>query len=93
MRLEGFGCFLCKTYTVIKTVFTDLLAGSTLIGSIAKVALWTVLDTLLVTFTFTDEVEGNLHFLCESQGLYLNGLRLALFWTALRCHTDAKHDL
>lgn len=73
--------------------FTDLLAGSTLISPITKVAEFTVLDTLLAAFTFTDEAEGNLHFLRESQGLYLNGLRLALFWTAVRCHTDAEHDL
>lgn len=43
----------------------------------------TVLDAFLVAFTFTDEVQGNLHFLCEAQGLYLNGLRLGLHRTAL----------
>lgn len=74
-------------------VFTDLPAGSTLIGPIPKVAILTVLDTVLLAFTLTDEVEGNLHLLCESQGLYLNGLSFALFWTALRCHTDIKRDL
>ena len=74
-------------------LITDLLAGSTLIRPITKVAEFTVLDALLLAFTVTDEVECNLHFLCESQGLYFNGLRLAFFWTALGCHTDVKHDL
>lgn len=53
----------------------------------------TVLDTFFVAFTLADEFEGNLHLLCKSQGLYLNGLRLALFRTALRGHTDVKSDL
>lgn len=74
-------------------MFTDLPAGSTLIGPIPKVAIWTVLDTKLLAFTLTDEFKGNLHLLCESQRLYLNGLRFALFWTALRFHTDIKRDL
>lgn len=43
--------------------------------------------------TVTDEVEDNLHLLCESQGLYLDGLTLAFIWTALRCHSDVKVDL
>lgn len=75
------------------TVQTDLLAGSTLIGPITKVAELTVLDTFLVALTLADKVEGYLHLLCKSQGLYLNGLRFALFRTALRYHTDAKRDL
>ena len=72
---------------------TDLLAGSTLVGPV--VAGWTVLNAVLVAFTFTDEVQGNLHFLREAQGLDLNGLRLAIFFfrTALRSHTNAEHDL
>ncbi len=54
----------------------------------------TVLDTFLMAFTLTDEVEDNLHLLRKSQGLYFNGLRLAcLFRTALRCHTNGKHHL
>lgn len=72
---------------------TDLLAGSTLVGPVAKVAELTVIDTILVAFALTDKVEGDLHLLCKSQGLYLNDLGLASFWAALRCHTDAKHDL
>lgn len=71
----------------------DLLAGSTFIGPVTKVAEVTVLDTILVTFTLTDKIESNLHLLCKSQWLYLDGLRLALLWTALRCHADGKCDL
>ena len=71
----------------------DSLAGSTFIGPVTKVAEWTVLDTVLVAFALTNEVEGDLHLLRKSQGLYLDDLRLALFRTALRCHTDAKHHL
>lgn len=78
---------------MIRRLEINSLAGSTLIGAITKVAEWTVLDTVLVAFTLTDEVEGNLHLLCESQGLYLDGLGLPLFWTALRSHTDGKCDL
>ncbi len=74
-------------------MLTDSLAGSTLVGPVTIVAELTVLDTFLVALTLTDEVEGNLHFLSESKGLYLNGLWLAFFRTALRCHTDAKCDL
>lgn len=74
-------------------MLTDLLAGSTLEGPITKMAEFTVLDAFLVAFTLTDEVEGDLHLLRESQGLYLDGLGLALFWTTLRCHTNAKSDL
>lgn len=72
---------------------TDLLAGSTLVGPVSKVAERTVLHAVLVAFTLTDEVEGNLHLLCESQGLDLDGLRFAFFRTALRGHADAKCDL
>ena len=74
-------------------MLTDLLAGSTLVGPVSKVAEVTVLDALLVALTLTDEVEDDLHLLCESQRLYLNGLRLALFGTALRCHADGKQYL
>ena len=74
-------------------MFPDLLAGSTLVGAVTEMAEFTVLDAVLVAFTLTDEVEGNLHLLCESQGLDLDGFRLALLGTALRCHNDAKHDL
>lgn len=74
-------------------MLTDLLAGSTLVGPVTKVAELTVLDTIFVAFTLTDEVEGNLHLLCESQGFYFDGLRLAFFRAALRCHTDAECDL
>lgn len=82
-------------YSTLKVaeMFTDLLAGSALVGPVTKVAERTVLDTLLVAFTLTDEVERDLHLLCESQGLYLDGLGLALFGTALRCHADGEHDL
>lgn len=53
----------------------------------------TVLDCILVALTLTDEVEGNLHLLRESQRLYLDGLRLSLLWTALRFHADAERHL
>lgn len=56
-------------------------------------AEWTVLNSSLVAFTLTDEVQRNLHFFCEAQRLYLNGFGLAIFWTALRSHTDAECDL
>lgn len=91
MRRKGFGYFfLCKMYG---TMFTDSLAGTTLVGSVAKVAELTVLDAVLVAVTLADEFEGNLHLLCKSQGLYLDGVRLALFRAALRCHTDVERDL
>lgn len=71
----------------------NILAVSTLISPVTKVAECTVLDTFLLTFTPTDEVKGNLHLFRESKGFYLNGLRLSSFWTTLWCHTDAKFDL
>lgn len=74
-----------------------LLAGTTFVGSVTKVTVWTLCDTLLMAFALTDKVEHDLHLLSESQGLYLNGLYLgvshSVFWTALRCHTDGEHDL
>lgn len=95
MRLEGFGYSCAERMIQLLTVKTptNLLAGSTLIGPVSKVAKRTVLNSLLVAFTLTDEVEGNLHLLCESQGLDLDGLRFAFFRTALRGHTDAKCNL
>ena len=74
-------------------MLSDLLAGSALVGPVTEGAERTVLDAVLVALTLTDEVEGDLHLLGESQGLYLDGLRLALFRTALGRHADAKHDL
>lgn len=53
----------------------------------------TVLDSILVAIALTDEVQGNLHLLCESQRLYLDGLRLSLLWTAFRFHADAERHL
>lgn len=84
--------FLCR-YDIIQITCTFLLAGSTFVGPIARAADWTVLDAVLVALTLTDEFEDDLHLLCKSQGLDFNDLRLALFGTALRCHTDAKRDL
>lgn len=71
-------------------MFVDLLAGSTFISPVAKVAEVTVLDTIFVAITLADEFESNLHLLCESQRFYLDGLSL---WTALRCYADGKCDL
>lgn len=74
-------------------MYSDLLAGSTFVGAVAMVAEVTVHDAVLVALTLTDEVEDDLHLLCESQGLYLDRLRLALLWTGLGCHTDAEYHL
>lgn len=46
-----------------------------------------------MTVALTDEVEGNLHLLGESQGLYLDDLRLAFVWATLRGDADVKMDL
>lgn len=87
------GYVIAATFTVSAHTSFVTLAGSTFEGPVTKVALLTVLNAIFVAFTLTDEVEGNLHLLCKSQGLDFNDLRLVLFGTALRCHTDAKHDL
>lgn len=63
--------------------FADLLAVSTLIGAVTKVAFGTVDNTVLVAFALADEVEGDLQLFCESKGLDLNGLRFSLLWAAL----------
>lgn len=47
-------------------IFTGLLAGSTLVGPVTKVAQWAVLDAILVALTLTDEVEDDLHLLCKT---------------------------
>ena len=70
-----------------------LLAGSTLKGPITKMTVWTVFNAVLVAFTLTDEIQGNLDFFREPQRLYLNGLRFAVFRTALRCDANVEHDL
>ena len=89
MKYERFSVYTIK----LVEMFIDLLAGSTFIGPVTKVAEVTVLDTIFVAFTLTGEVENNLHLLRKSQRFYLDGLRLALLWTALRCHADGKCDL
>lgn len=53
----------------------------------------TVVDAVLVALALADEVEDDFHLLCKSQGFDLDGLRLASFGAALRCHTDAERDL
>lgn len=53
----------------------------------------TVLDAVLVALALADEVEDDFHLLCKSKGFDLDGLRLAFFGAALRCHADVECDL
>lgn len=72
---------------------TDVLAVSTLIGAVTKVAEGAAGDTVLGAFALTDEVEGDFQLFCKPKGLDLYGLRFSLFRAALWRHTDAKCDL
>lgn len=62
----------------------SLLACSTLKGPVAVVALVTVGLSVQGTPTVTDEVQNNLHLLCESQWFNFNGLTLSV-WRTLLC--------
>lgn len=53
----------------------------------------TVADGVLVALALADEVEDDFHLLCKSQGFDLDGLTLAFFGAALRCHADVECDL
>lgn len=73
----SFRRFLRTKRADLKIAVMVLPAGSTFEGPITKVAHFTVLDASLMAVTFTDEPEGHLHLLCETQRLYLNHLLLA----------------
>lgn len=55
-----------------------LLAGSTLEGSVAVVALLTVGFSFCGARTVADEVQNYLHLLSEAQWFHFNGLTLAM---------------
>lgn len=59
------------------------LAGSTLKGPVSLEALLTFGLSRSGTVTITDEVQNNLHLLCEAQRFDLYGLRFCLCWTLL----------
>lgn len=60
-----------------------LLAGSTLEGPVALVALLTVGLSICGALTVADEFQNYLHLLIEGQWFNFNGLSLAMRWTLL----------
>lgn len=71
----------------------NLLAGSTLEGPVALVALLTVGLSFCGTLAVADEVQNYLHLLCEAQRFNFNGLRLAMRWTLLGFNGNLERHL
>lgn len=70
-----------------------LLAGSTLEGSVAVVALDTFHLSFTGTLTVANEVQNYFHLLCESQWFDFNGLALAMCRTLLRFNGNLEEHL
>lgn len=68
-------------------------ASSALVRPVPVAADLAVVDGFTVAVALADEVEDNLHLLCESQGLYLDNLRIGFVWTTFRGDADVKMDL
>lgn len=54
---------------------------------------FTVLSAVFVTVTFTDEVQSDLHLLCEPKGFDLDGLWFAHLRTLLSCDAYVERHL
>lgn len=70
-----------------------LLAGSTLEGPVALVALLTVGLSLCGALTVADEVQNYLHLLSEAQWFNFNGLGLAVQRTLLGFNGNLERHL
>lgn len=70
-----------------------LLAGATLKGPIALVALFTLRLSTFRTLTVTNEVENHLHLLCEAQRFDFDGLTLAFGWTLVSFDGNLEENL
>lgn len=70
-----------------------LLAGSTLEGPVAAVALDTPHLSLTGTLTVANEVQNYFHLLREAQWFDFNGLTLAMCWTLLRFNGNLEEHL
>lgn len=68
---------------ILFVVQADILAVSTLIGAVTKVAEGAADNAVLGAFALTDEVEGDFQLLCKPKGLDLYGLRYSFFRAAL----------
>lgn len=70
-----------------------LLAGSTLEGPVAVVALLTVVLAVFGALTVTDEVQNYLHLLSEAQRFNFNGLGLVMRRTLLEFDGNLERHL
>lgn len=70
-----------------------LLAGSTLEGAVAFVALVTVLFSRCGALAVTDEVESYFHLFCEAQQFDFNDLLFDVWRTLLRLDGNLKVHL
>lgn len=70
-----------------------LLAGSTLEGPVAIVALDTFRLSFTGTLTIANEVQNYFHLLCEAQWFDFNGLPLAMCRTLLRFNRNLEEHL
>lgn len=70
-----------------------LLAGSTLEGPVALVALLTVVLSFCGALAVADEVQNYLHLLSEAQWFDFNGLCLAMWWTLLSFDGNLERHL
>lgn len=70
-----------------------LLAGSTLEGPVAIVALDTVRLSFSGTLTVANEVQNYFHLLRKAQWFDFNGLTLAMCWTIIRFNGNLEEHL